>query len=52
VSGQAQQECATLIYVPSTGSGVTASGFRAITNSGSNFAYSLRQVMLSLRLDF
>ncbi len=52
VAGQAQQECATLTYVPKTGSGVTASGFRAITNSGSNFAYSPRQVMLSLRLEF
>jgi outer membrane receptor protein involved in Fe transport len=52
VPGQAQQECATLTYVPKTGSGVNASGFGAITNSGSNFAYSPRQVMLSLRLEF
>jgi len=52
VPGQAQQECATLTFVPRTGNGVNASGFRAITNSGSNFAYSPRQVMLSLRLEF
>ncbi|MGA2672757.1 MAG: carboxypeptidase regulatory-like domain-containing protein [Terracidiphilus sp.] len=52
VPGQAQEECATLTYVPKTGSGVLASGFRAVTNSGSNFAYSPRQVQLSLRLDF
>jgi hypothetical protein len=52
VPGQAQQECATLTYVPKSGSGVNATGFRAVTNSGSNFAYSPRQVQLSLRLDF
>jgi hypothetical protein len=52
VTGQAQQECSTLTFVPKTGSGVNASGFRAVTNSGSNFAYSPRQVQLSLRLDF
>jgi len=50
--GQAQDECSTLTYVPRTGTGVTASGFKAITNSGSNFAYSPRQVMVSLRLEF
>jgi outer membrane receptor protein involved in Fe transport len=52
IAGQAQNECATLTYVPKTGSGVKASGFGAVTNSGSNFAYSPRQVQLSLRLDF
>ena len=52
VPGQAQQECSTLTFVPRIGSGISASGFRAITNSGSNFAYSPRQVQLSLRLDF
>ncbi len=52
VPGQAQQECSTLTFVPKAGSGVTASGFRAVTNTNSNFAYSPRQVMLSLRLDF
>ncbi len=52
LAGQVQEECATLTYVPRAGSGVNASGFRAITNSGSNFAYSPRQVMISLRLEF
>lgn len=52
VPGQAQQECSTLTYVPLTGSGIHASGFGAVTNSGSNFAYSPRQVQLSLRLEF
>jgi hypothetical protein len=52
VSGQAQSECSTMTFVPKTGSGVNASGFQAITNAGSNFAYSPRQIQLSLRLDF
>jgi hypothetical protein len=52
VSGQAQSECSTMTFVPKTGSGVNASGFGAITNAGSNFAYSPRQIQLSLRLDF
>ncbi len=52
VPGQAQQECSTLTFVPKTGVGTSASGFGAITNSNSNFAYSQRQVMLSLRLEF
>ncbi len=52
VSGQPFEECSTLKFVPKTGSGTTASGFRAVTNTGSNFAYSPRQVQLSLRLDF
>jgi hypothetical protein len=52
VSGQTQQECATLTYVPKAGSGTAASGFGAVNNTGSNFAYSPRQVQLSLRLDF
>jgi hypothetical protein len=52
VPGQAQNECSTLTYVPKTGSGIAASGFGAVTNSGSNFAYSPRQVQLAIRLDF
>ncbi len=52
VSGQTQEECSTLTYVPKAGSGTAASGFGAVNNSGSNFAYSPRQVQLSLRLDF
>ena len=52
IAGQAQDECSTLTFVPRSGSGVNATGFRAVTNSGSNFAYSPRQVQLSLRLEF
>jgi outer membrane receptor protein involved in Fe transport len=52
VPGQAQQECSTMTFVPLAGAGIHASGFQAVTNSGSNFAYSQRQVQLSLRLDF
>jgi outer membrane receptor protein involved in Fe transport len=52
VAGQTQDECSTLTYVPKAGSGTAASGFGAVNNSGSNFAYSPRQIQLSLRLDF
>ena len=52
VSGQAQYECGTLTYVPKVGSGTNASGFQSVTNADSNFAYSPRQVQISLRLEF
>jgi len=52
VAGQAQEECSTMTFVPLTGAGHAQSGFKAITNANSNFAYSTRQVQLSLRLDF
>ncbi|MFZ0745851.1 MAG: TonB-dependent receptor [Terracidiphilus sp.] len=52
VAGQAQQECSTMNYIPMTGTGVNATGFGAVTSADSNFAYSPRQVQLSLRLDF
>ena len=52
VAGQTQNECATMTFQPLTGAGIHASGFQAVTNSNSNFAYSQRQVQLSLRLDF
>ncbi len=52
VTGQAQSECSTLTFVPKTGVGVNASGFGSVNNADSNFAYSPRQVQLSLRLDF
>jgi hypothetical protein len=52
VAGQAQIECSTLSYVPKTGSRIAASGFQAVTNADSNFAYSPRQVQISLRLEF
>jgi len=52
IPGQAQQECATMTFIPKAGTGTGASGFRAISNADSNFAYSPRQVQLSIRLDF
>jgi hypothetical protein len=52
IPGQAQIECANLTYQPKAGLGTSATGFGAVTNSNSNFAYSQRQVQLSLRLDF
>jgi outer membrane receptor protein involved in Fe transport len=52
VTGQAQDECSTLTYVPLTGTGINASGFGAVNAANSNFAYSPRQVQLSLRLEF
>ena len=52
VAGQAQSECSTLTYVPLTGAGRAAAGFGSVNNANSNFAYSPRQVQLSLRLDF
>jgi hypothetical protein len=52
IAGQPQQECSTMTFIPKSGTGIAASGFRAINNADSNFAYSPRQVQLSLRLDF
>jgi hypothetical protein len=52
VSGQTQSECSTLTYVPLTGAGRAAAGFGSVNNANSNFAYSPRQVQLSLRLEF
>ena len=52
VPGQALDECATMTFVPLTGAGHLASGFKAITNANSNFAYSTRQMQLGLRFDF
>lgn len=52
VSGQAQQECSTLTFIPKSGTGIQATGFGSNSNADSNFAYSPRQVMLSLRLEF
>jgi outer membrane receptor protein involved in Fe transport len=52
VSGQAQQECSSLTFVPRTGTGVNATGFQSVNNADSNFAYSPRQVQISLRLEF
>ena len=52
VPGQAQEECSTMTFVPLVGSGHLASGFKAITNTNSDYVYTPRQVQLALRLDF
>jgi len=52
ISGQAQDECSTMTFVPLAGSGHLASGFKAITNTNSDYLYTPRQVQLALRLDF
>ena len=50
VPGQAQQECSTMTYQYNANSTKPLLG--TVTNSDSNFAYSPRQVQLSLRLEF
>ncbi len=52
IAGQAQEECSTMTFVPLTGSGHSSSGFKAITNTNSDYVYTPRQVQLALRLDF
>ncbi len=52
VPGQALEECSTMTFVPLVGAGHAGSGFKAITNANSNFAYSTRQMQLALRFDF
>jgi hypothetical protein len=52
VAGQLQDECSTMTFIPLSGSGHLASGFKAITNTNSDYVYTPRQVQLALRLDF
>jgi len=52
VSGQAQEECSTLTYVPKTGAGIAASGFGAVTSTNNVYMYTPREVELTLRLEF
>lgn len=58
ISGQGQIECAQLSFLPRTNNkGTTGlfnqqSGFGAATNANSNFAYSPRQVMLTMRIEW
>jgi len=58
VTGQTQIECSVMTYVPLTnnagGSGLfnQQSGFGSATNANSNFAYSVRQVMLTMRIEW
>jgi Carboxypeptidase regulatory-like domain len=42
----------TLVYQPSQGAGINASGFGTVSNSNSNFVYSQRQIQLGIKLDF
>lgn len=52
VAGQAQSECSTLIYQPLSGSGISASGFGAVTSTNNTYMYTPREIELTLRLDF
>ena len=52
VSGQAQDECSTLTYVPLTGAGHAESGFGAVTSTNNVYMYTPREIELTLRLDF
>lgn len=45
-------ECATMTFIPRSGTGINATGFQSVSNANSNFAYSQREVQLSLRLQF
>jgi hypothetical protein len=45
-------ECSTMTFNPKAGSGISASGFRAITNSNSTYMYTQRELELTLRLNF
>ena len=50
VTGQAQEECSTLTYQYNTGTTKPLLG--TVTNANNNFAYSQREIQLSMRLDF
>jgi outer membrane receptor protein involved in Fe transport len=53
IPGQPQIECSTLTYNPRAGTIFNQqTGFGAATSANSNFAYSVRELMLTLRLDF
>jgi hypothetical protein len=45
-------ECSTLTYVPKAGSGITASGFGAVTSTNNVYMYTPREVELTLRINF
>jgi hypothetical protein len=52
VAGQAQEECSTLTYQPKTGSGISASGFGAVTSTNNVYMYTPREVELTMRINF
>ena len=45
-------ECTTMTYQPKTGSGITASGFGAVTSTNNVYMYTPREVELTLRVNF
>jgi hypothetical protein len=52
VAGQAQDECATMTYIPLTGAGHSQSGFGAVTSTNNTYMMTQRELELTLRLDF
>jgi hypothetical protein len=50
VTGQVQEECSTLTY--QYNNGTTKPLLGTVSNANSNFAYSQREIQLSLRLEF
>jgi hypothetical protein len=45
-------ECSTLTYQPKTGTGISASGFGAVTSTNNVYMYTPREVELTLRINF
>ena len=52
VAGQAQEECSTMTYLPKSGSGISATGFGAVTSSNNVYMYTPREIELTLRMQF
>ena len=58
IAGQAQIECSVMTYIPRANNTGTQglfnqqTGFGSATNANSNFAYSPRQVMLTMRIEW
>jgi hypothetical protein len=58
ITGQAQIECTVMTYVPQAANAGTAglfntrNGFGAATSANSNFAYSVRELMLTMRVEW
>jgi outer membrane receptor protein involved in Fe transport len=52
VTGQAQEECSTMTYVPKTGIYTSAAGFGAATSTNNTYMYTPREIELTLRMQF
>ncbi len=52
VAGQAQEECSTMTFLPKSGSGISATGFGAVTSSNNVYMYTPREIELTLRMQF